>query len=221
MTEILSQLAIAIPVIAALLGFFIWKKLQPAEKTFVWYLVINAFFEMVSYTTARIFENNLPGLHLYTLIQFIAITYFFKHSFASLNFKIPATHLLLTGSILIVANSAFFQSIYTYNSFSKTMVDLYIVGLAFFFFIKVLQGFKGQHEEIQATLSFTTSLFIQAAITSILYLYSNRIMTMPKHYIDDLWRLRMLSNIFAALIMLFGVIQIYIRSYDLEKSKKK
>lgn len=89
-------------------------------------------------------SNNLPVLHIYTLGEFILISWFYQKTlphikiYQSNNFKL----IIFAISALIILNTFFLQPIHLFNSYSKTLVQIIIIiySMLFFFNYKEEEG---------------------------------------------------------------------------------
>lgn len=85
--------------------------------------------------------NNLPGLHFYTILEFIFLSFFYRKIFYNdKNAKEIITISLVLGGGLVVINSIFLQSIYTFNSNAKTLTQLIIMGYAIAYYFLQLNN---------------------------------------------------------------------------------
>jgi hypothetical protein len=132
-----GDLAVVFLFVNVTLCFYHYKKLNLTFRLFSYFLLWNLLIEiaarLVSYST--IVESNLPLLHLYTLGEFLLLSVFYK----SLMVKLEGApqrinYFILAGAILIVLNSVFLQSIYSFNTIAKTAVQLTIISYAVLYF---------------------------------------------------------------------------------------
>jgi hypothetical protein len=113
---------------SCLLCLFYQSSLPEAYKRISWYLFFNLFIEFSAHTAAHWYHQNLPLLHLYTLGEFWLWSIFYgfildKNALLNRYFY-PFTGFI---SLLLVLNSVFIQSIFVYNSYAITLVQLIII----------------------------------------------------------------------------------------------
>lgn len=121
------------------LAFFHWKSLPQSFKYLAYYLAWNLFIEVLSRVFIECEINNLPLLHIYTLLEFVFFSFLYREmgifeKWTSRNFWI----FLGVVMSLVVLNSAFLQSIWAYNSYAKSLVQLSLIGygVAYIFLLR-------------------------------------------------------------------------------------
>lgn len=123
------------------LCFIHWKKLNPSFLRLFYFLIWTLIIEIMAFIFMHSGYNNLPLLHVYTLGEFVLISYFYK---SLINkpalFQKIYWYFILSCSLLIILNSIFFQSIYTFNTFAKTFVQLLIIGYAVLYFYNLIEN---------------------------------------------------------------------------------
>lgn len=206
------QAVVLFTLTASLFALLLWDKAIEPERAFFLLIFTNGFFEVVAMVSAKIGElNNLPGLHLYTVAQFVATTFFFKSCFKRLLININFNTILIIGTSLIILNSAFVQSIYSYNSYSKSAVELYIIAMSMVLFISFIRDRKHDQKAMQASVSFLSAIFLQSSVGLIMYMYSNAILAMELKLGDKIWSLVPAVNLLTQIIIILGIWQIYIK----------
>ena len=214
MNTILIDTTIILSIILAVLSVLIFSKLNKTQKVFAGYLILSAVFELIAYfsTEPKVFEflidqgvkNNLPGLHLFTLCQFLVLGYFFHLLLKIINVEVPIKLILGIGILLIIGNSVFLQSIWVYNSYSKTLVEAFIVICSLLYFFKVLNLEK---EDIKNRPNhfFVMAVFIAAALSSLFYLFSNEIMRMDIDLIENIYSIKTIILILSQGAIFYGL----------------
>lgn len=108
----------------------------PAEfKALGIFLVVDLITELAAawLRTQRI--NNLPLLHIYTLLEFASLSLFYRVVFASrAGFQRYFWPFVGVVSGLVVANSIFLEPPTGFNSNAKTLVQITLMGYAVFYF---------------------------------------------------------------------------------------
>jgi len=130
----------AFPVICLAISCAIWL-MKRAEfsgplQILGYFLLFNLLIEISSRLVVRyIGSNNLPLLHCYTLGEFLLLSFFYRSLLPGhIIFRKHFAALVVTVSLLIVLNSIFLQSIYVFNSYAKTMVQIILIFYAILFF---------------------------------------------------------------------------------------
>jgi hypothetical protein len=109
----------------------------------------------------HIYHNNMPLLHAYTLIEFVIWAFFYRLILG------PKTilrryfwQILGVGMVLIVLNTIFLQNIWTFCTYSKTLVQLFIIWMAIEFAFYVPESRTVQHPQTHALKPLNTGLII-------------------------------------------------------------
>ena len=158
-------------------------------------------------------KNNLPGLHAYTLLEFIFIAYFASKTIDRIKGKYQPL-LFIVGIFFIINNSIWIQSIYTYNSISISVVKIFTILVSILFFYQVLAKRKYDIIEIRPSVYFFTGIFLNACISMIWYMYSNKIILLTGKLRLQLNILKHTTTVLASLIILTGIIYIINRKRE-------
>ena len=117
------------------------RKLNPSLLRWLYFLLWTLIIEILAFIFMHKGYNNLPLLHIYTLGEFILISYFYKSLIHKPSlFQKVFWHFTLIFSVLIILNSIFFQSIFTFNTFAKTFVQLLVIGYAVLYFYNLIEN---------------------------------------------------------------------------------
>lgn len=193
-----------------LAGLFLWYRnsFNEQEKVFGYFLVLNVVFETIAWSSLTIFrvENNLPGLHLYTLLEFIFILWFCNRSIPAL--KGITERIALIGTVFIFDNTLDRQSIFTYNSISISAVKIFTITMSILFFYRVLATQKYSIIEIRPSVYFFTGLFLNSCTSMTWYMYSNKMLKLSRDSNVQLDIVKNSTAILASLIILTGILYI-------------
>lgn len=189
-------------------GLFLVKRkaFNASETAFGYYLLLNSVFEIIAWSSISVFgfSNNLPGLHLYTLLEFVFITNFAVASLQMIK-GLPAMIILTVGSLLIIFNSVCVQNIYTYNSISLAGVKIYTLIISIIFFYKILSTKKYSIVNIRPSVYFYTAIFLNACTSVIWYMYSNKILILSNIMDQQLSIVKNSAATLASIIILTGL----------------
>ena len=213
--SVLVDLTITTSVLCALITIYKYNIFLPIEKRFAIFIIGGACFEMIATTLMKVAPsgNNLPGLHAYTLFQFVALFYFFVGAYKTFGFHSKYLNIFVNvGIAAIILNSVFFQSIFVYNSVSKTFVEFSVLAgcIAFFFFL-----ISDKNYDIARTrplVAFVTGVFLNSAVSIIHYLFSNYVLEMERSLSVKIAILHVIVNLITYLMFALGVAQIILRN---------
>ena len=213
MLELAHNFIVVLSVTTAIAGMYLYPYANKKEKVFIYYIIAIGFFELLAMILVALMHNgnNLPGLHVYTLFQFLLLTLFFNACFKEFSNWFKYKWILAIGTIGIIANSIFLQSIFTYNSYSKSLVELYVIVMSLTLFRLFLSDKTHEQINMKPSVSFVSAVFLQSSVSIIFYIYSNDIMEMKESLRDLIWYLRIVINYISLFMIMFGVWQIFDR----------
>ena len=215
MVEVAFDLIIVISIVCAALGVFLYEQANHPEKVFFLFVFAKALFEILAIVLAELIHNNLVGLHVYTLVQFIVLSMFFGTCFNRFKVGFRTKWIIGIGTVAILLNSVFLQPVDTYNSNSKVLVELYIIIVCIGLFVLLIRKRRDVKVNMQASASFVSAVFLESSISFIYYLYSNELVEMDVFYSSIIIYIKLALNFLVLFIILFGLYQIHTR----EKSK--
>ncbi len=111
------------------------------ELKFIWYFILLGAFSEASTRTISYFHptlNILPGLHLYTILEFITIGLFY-HTYFGNFFNRKILPFTLLGFILLsIINAFWIQGIFNFNTYASGLEGILIIFLSLSCFYKML-----------------------------------------------------------------------------------
>lgn len=122
--------------VANVILFAVGFRRMPREvKMFGLFLLMDAFTELMLLFFFKRGSNNMPWLHLYTIMEFLTLSFFYKTLFKdSWLFRKYFWWVIPLVVLLLIGNSVFIESIYGFNSNAKTVVQLFMIGYAVAYF---------------------------------------------------------------------------------------
>ncbi len=134
----ISQASILLPILG---GLIFYNKLGRRFKLLFWFFVLSVFFELQATVAKKMFGNNMPGLHLYTVVEFIVFSTAFYWSFQkskilSKMFYVN-TFLFLT---LAIIDATIINGIWAPNTVSRTYSSISLVSYSLVFFYQFFKN---------------------------------------------------------------------------------
>lgn len=219
--QILLAITVGVSLLSALFFLARINKFTELVKRFGLFIVIGAGFELYSYWLVFILQNkgnNLYLLHIFTLVEFVLIGWFFGKLLELFEVKVNTKIILLTGAVLIILNSVFLQPIDVYNSLSRTAVQLCFMGCCFFGFYLFTKRIYAYQDKgvvklilIALLLKYSGSLF--------LYLFSNQITELLAETQRKIWLINPSLNFLAQVIILIAFIGFIINPKESKNNK--
>jgi hypothetical protein len=192
-----------------------WKKLSIPFRRLFYFLIWSFIIEILARVFMQLDYNNLPLLHIYTLGEFILFSYFYK----SLIRK-PAVFQKIYGyfivgcGLLIVLNSVFFQSIYEFNSYAKTFVQITIIGYAVLYFYNLIGNESEASVESKSLRLVNSAVIIYYSGSLFIFMYGKYAFENIRPYLV-LWAFNSVLNIIFHLLILLGLWKAFFRKRTL------
>lgn len=156
--------AIVLPVVAAVYKHRHW---QMPEKLVCCYLVLSGIFNIVARITSARNINNLPLLHLYTVLEFCLLCMVLRSFFTQQRIRLLLVGLAIVFPILASLYISFTHSLYAYNTLPRFLGSLILVLFCIWFLVLDLSRIGAN----QSTFSFTvvTGLLLYFSSSSALF----------------------------------------------------
>ena len=175
-----------------------------AVKMILLYQFIWLLTGLISFYLAKQTANNLPLLHLHTLLEYFLISSFYLKVYSSRIIKSIILKLLLLGGALIICNSLFIQSVYTFNSYGRTLSQVLIVFYTLqFYFVK--QELKQLHIPKEFIEFINAAFLIYYAGSLFIFMSSNLLINDQTSSHEVLWTINSILSFLSQLIILTGV----------------
>jgi len=120
----------AISLVPITAGFIYYKRINRPLHTLLVYLCIGFFTDVAASYTGHLNINNLPLLHIWTAFELVACTLYYKHAFANKQLNKWLIAIMIIYPVLCVVNFSFFQSIYTFNTYTRPLAAIIIIVLS-------------------------------------------------------------------------------------------
>lgn len=203
--QIFGNLAITCLALNILLCLFHFKKLETPFRRFCYFLIWNLLIEIFARGFAYTGINNLPLLHLYTLGEFILLSFFYKSLLRKpLFFQNKYLQYVLIGSILIVLNSLFVQSIYGFNTLAKTSVQIIIISYAVLYFYHLTEN-TGLSHPVKKGMRLINSGIIVYYSGSLFIFMCSQVSFSNTNLYKAFWAFNAILNLIFQLLILWGI----------------
>ncbi len=167
--------------------FFVgyWSIMSYSLKIFGAFIGFSFLIQTSSFTIPYLGYHNLWLLHIFTLGEFIILSLFYRQLFTK-NPKLKQfiAYFLPIGSLLIILNTIFLQSLTEYNSYAKTFVQCFTIAYSVYYFyilstreILTEQRFKALHLINSAILLYYAGSFFIFMFANISVLISGEMST--------------------------------------------
>lgn len=197
--NILIRSMLSILVISIILGLYYWKRLPVAFKFLSFFLWCNLLVEVIVFFLPK-GMNNLPLLHLYTLLGFILISLIYQKMGLLGNWPNKYFVLFLASiSGLLVLNSIFLESIYTYNSYAKTLVQLFLIGYA----VSYMFQLKESSPDTGALNLMNYAILIAYSGSLFIFMFGN--VLLADEFDNLFWEINIILNLLFQILILISI----------------
>lgn len=163
------------------IGIIRYRKLAASDKICFWYLIASAIFTSTALVIGRYFhKNNLPVGHLFAFVELTIIVLFYKKLFDAdtKNNKRLYYAIIIAFTLVCILNAVFFQSIYTYNSYTKSVEALICILFAMKYFASIASGNHFSTKVFSSPAFYFNAAFFQYFSGGfMLFVFSNFIIT--------------------------------------------
>ena len=182
------------------LSFFFWKRLPQSFQILSFYLIWNLVIEVLAGIVMTNEINNLPLLHIYTLLELVIFTLFYWkvgifHRWGTRNMW----YLIAGISALIILNSIFLQSIFTHNAYAKTMVQVMLIVYAIAYIFQLNE----KTEEVAALNLANAAILIYYSASLFIFMAANFIVA--ANLGNLLWEANVIFNIIFHILIFISI----------------
>lgn len=186
---VIAPASILLPVSIAIIKY---ARMPLSMRQIFYYLLSSGGINLIAILLANNGKNNLPLLHLLTLVELYFLLKFYSALFEGRT-TVIIKYISVIAILASLANSIWLQNIYKFNSYARALVAISIILLSLLYFIKV-----PENKKVPAELFIVYGLLLYYAGSFFLFLFSN--------YLKSGYGLStMVWNINAALLIVFYI----------------
>ena len=150
-------------------------------------------------------KNNMPLSHLYTLLEYLLWSLIYYQLFQASKARHLILGLMAVFAIFVFINALCWQSIYSYNSYSRSVEGLLLICFALGWFYKVFTESHIQRLEQHPFFWVNTAVLVYFSGAFLLFIFSLFIYTMNKRNALEAWALHGIFLIFHYLFIAIGI----------------
>ncbi len=199
-----SQFSIVLPL---LLGLFLYPRLGVEQRRLLLLVAVYTFFELAADKDIGWIEwligkkdNNLPGLHLFTIVQYVLILNIYGNFLQ----KIIPRWVYWAGFVLFpiwgIINGIWFDGWYNYNPNARSVQIIVILVLVLLYFYQLLKTIELKRLESDPLFWVSCGLLIYFSGSLFIFLMSNYFLD-NKNYelLESIWGMHSILNVIANL----------------------
>ena len=203
--KLIGNFAIAFLLVNVILLAYSFHQHKVAYRRLLYFLAFSLLIEISARLMAYSGLNNLPLLHLYTLGEFLLLSWLYKSLIIQPTlFQKYFWHFIFSISAFIVINSLFFQSLYTFNSLSKSIVQVLIITYAVLFFYNLTENQRLSLSTEKSLRLINSAILIYYSGSLFIFMYG-QISFENKDLYKVFWAFNALLNLLFQLLILYGL----------------
>lgn len=178
------------PLILSLKNF----RKSPSElKIITQYLILSVITQIVSFIFWKRNINNLPVLHIYTLLEFAVLLWFYYKILKSFIPKIYFYILLIAFVVFALTDTFLLEGVYVFNTYSRSVEGFIFIVLSVFWFFKVFFAEEESYLPYQKSINYISAgFFIYFSGSIVLFSFSNYINQLAHSMLFNIWTLHTL-----------------------------
>jgi hypothetical protein len=150
-------------------------------------MALSVATQIMSFALWKMKTNNFPILHVYTLIEYIILLKFYSRILKGFVPKSMLAVLLYCFPAYSIFDSLLVESLFTFNTYSRSIEALILITLAVCWFVKII-GETDEERSRAAGLNYTNSGFmVYFAGSLILFSYGSYVEKMAIESRINLW----------------------------------
>lgn len=142
-------------------------------RILAWYLVLSGATSLISVILAFRRINNMPIMHLYTFAEFWVLTTFYRTTIGEVGRRYHLKYLAPGFFLICIANAVYGQSIYTFNTYTKSLESVLMLALGILYFKKELDLPAAYEKSKRDLLNVNSSLLIYFSGSFVLFTIYN------------------------------------------------
>jgi hypothetical protein len=154
-------------------SFSKYNKLPKELKVISWYLFIGAITSIIYNTMGFQKVNNMPLAHLYTVVEFTVLVLFYHRVMDKTGLNRFILWLIPLFVAFAIINALFFQSIFIYNTYTKSVEAIVIIFLSISYFIATLDKIGKSPERTSVIPYINSGLLLYFSGSFILFVIFN------------------------------------------------
>lgn len=198
-----AQMSILVPLLVGI--FFRFKSFNTIKYILFILLTISVIVALFSRYLWSLKENNLYLLHFYTVLEFCGWIVIYYLLFESVIMKKILFVLGISFIVFSVVNSVFLQPLSTFNSNSRSLESIILVGLSITYFFKIFKEKKVVYLERNDLFWLNSAALIYFSGSFLLFGFSNLLLQSNSYEIKEVWVIHALFLCMHYLLITIGL----------------
>jgi hypothetical protein len=188
-----------------MVGLTTYKKNVPPNRILIVHIVVATVITAVCAVLWNLGRNNMPFLHLYTLLEFGFLSAYYMLVYRAEKIRVAIMACVWLFSAFAVANAVFFQTIFEYNTYARgveAFIMILYCGVGFYFLM------RPQKESLPYRNSFfwiNTGYFIYFSSSLFLFLLSGYLKYLGREVVLVSWAIHALVMLIMYILVSIGL----------------
>lgn len=207
--NLLADLNIVFLVGIALFCIWEFNTFPQLFKRISYLIWFNLATELGARILAETTGNNLPLLHVYTLGEFLLLSFFYKGllqdpKWLAQNFK----KITLVIASLIILNSIFLQPVIQFNTYAKTLVQIIFITYSILYFFNLSDASHLFDKEQKYLRLINSAILVYYSGSLFIFMFSNYFLQNNLDLPSGLWAFNAILNLVFLALIFFSIWQI-------------
>jgi len=161
--------------------------------------------QVISHFTKEFHIMNLPVLHVYTVVEFSWITWFYYVAMPSYLPRKVAIGAIIVFAVAALLNTIYLQPVTQFNTYARTLASIIVITYALIYFYKIISEVQITNLEKDPIFWVNTGFLIYFSGSTLLFVFSNFILPFKTSLNIYVWALHAVFNILLYLIQSVGI----------------
>lgn len=188
------------------------KKIPKELEPILYYLVLSVVTQIISFVFWLSDLNNLPIVHVYTILEALILLWFYSLIFKGVISSYIFIILSISFLVFSLIDSIKLESIYTFNTFGRSIEGLFFIFLSVAWFVKGIVTNENLNLTDNKGINYINGgFFIYFSGSIVLFSFSNSISELAKSLLMNIWSIHTLLLVFLYFSLTLGVLKCRIK----------
>lgn len=155
-----------------IVGSWYYKKLTSSFQLLFWFYILSLFVEIVAGYFKSVYNNNLPILHFFTIVEMTTFSYIYYFSLSRNLKKVVFANYFVFVAIAVL-NAFYVHGIWKHNSLSRPYESISLVVYSVLYFHHLLRSDYEFYIWRYPVFWFSLSVFIYFSLNSLNFMLDN------------------------------------------------
>lgn len=197
-----SNLVILIPLLIAAMNF---KSYTSDLKVIFYYLTLATVTQAVSFAFWKQSVNNFPILHVYTIVEYLLLLWFYSVVLKEFISKYMFIVLSIAFPIFSIINSLYIENIYAFNTYGRSLEALIFIFLSISWFVKIVAEDEETRIMGKAINYINSGFLVYFAGSIAMFSYSSYVAQMSEVHRVNVWTIHTVLAVQLYILIAIGL----------------